>query len=125
MVVDLGNIKPGYLCGREFAVLEKLQKDSALPNKLNRTIRDGYFASASTRPASVFPVLVRLAQHHLKKVEYPLYYKNLLGEIHSKLEGEYPERLLLKEQGMFMVGYYQQMQDLYEKKNKENEKGEN
>lgn len=41
------------------------------------------------------------------------------------MKNEYPGRLLLKEQGMFMVGYYQQMQDLYQKKNKENEKGEN
>ena len=75
-----------------------------------------------------FPKLLRLAQHHLKKLEkaeYSLYYEKMLEEIHSKMKNEYPGRLLLKEQGMFMVGYYQQMQDLYQKKNKENEKGEN
>ena len=43
--------------------------------------------------------------------------------LRSKMKNEYPESLPLKEQGKFMVGYYQQMQDLYEKKNKENEKG--
>ncbi len=128
MVVDLENENSAYLCGRMFAVLEKLQKDSVTSGKLNRTIRDGYFAMASTRPASVFPKLLRLAQHHLKKLEkaeYSLYYEKMLEEIHSKMKNEYPGRLLLKEQGMFMVGYYQQMQDLYQKKNKENEKGEN
>ena len=109
-----------------FAVLEKLQKDSVTSGTLNRTIRDGYFAMASTRPAAVFPKLLRLAQHHLKKLEkaeYSLYYEKMLEEIHSKMKNEYPESLALKEQGKFMVGYYQQMQDLYEKKNKENEKG--
>ena len=126
MVVDLENENSAYLCGRMFAVLEKLQKDSVTSGKLNRTIRDGYFAMASTRPAAVFPKLLRLAQHHLKKLEkaeYSLYYEKMLEEIHSKMKNEYPESLPLKEQGKFMVGYYQQMQDLYEKKNKENEKG--
>ena len=81
---------------------------------------------ASTRPAAVFPKLLRLAQHHLKKLEkaeYSLYYEKMLEEIHSKMKNEYPESLPLKEKGKFMVGYYKQMQDLDEKKNKEYEKG--
>ena len=54
MVVDLENENSAYLCGRMFAVLEKLQKDSVTSGKLNRTIRDGYFAMASTRPRRFF-----------------------------------------------------------------------
>lgn len=36
MVVDLENENSAYLCGRMFAVLEKLQKDSVTSGKLNR-----------------------------------------------------------------------------------------
>ena len=39
-----------YLCGRLFAVLEMIQKVS-LNNSINRTIKDAYFASASSTPS--------------------------------------------------------------------------
>jgi len=59
-----------YLLGRLFAVLEKAQQDAASGGKLNATIRDRYFGAASATPQSVFPVLLRLAQHHMAKSEY-------------------------------------------------------
>ena len=37
------NIEPAYLCGRLFAVLERLQQDAA-GGSLNRTIKTAYFA---------------------------------------------------------------------------------
>lgn len=120
MGLNKENDDQAYLCGRMFAVLEKIQLDAS-KGILNRTIKDSYFAAASTRPAMVFPKLLRLAQNHLKKVEYSNFYNILIGEISDKLNGGYPERLLLKDQGKFMVGYYQQNKNLFEKKQKNSE----
>lgn len=109
------NTNPAYLCGRLFAVLEKLQQEAS-GDTLNRTIRDSYFASASASPAIIFPKLLRLAQNHLNKVAYPVFYNKLIGEIVDQLAGEFPDTLMLKEQGTFIVGYYQQYQNFFEKK---------
>lgn len=116
MGLDRENENQGYLCGRMFAALEKIQQDAS-GGKLNRTIKDTYFAAASTRPAMTFPKLLRLAQNHLNKLSMPsrVYYNKLMGEISDKLQGGYPERLCLSDQGKYMVGYYQQVQSFYEK----------
>lgn len=112
--LDKTNQSQAYLCGRLFAVLEKLQQDAS-NNSLNRTIKDAYFASASAKPALVFPKLIRLAQNHLNKVKYPVYYNKLIGEIMDGLNGEFPETFRLMDQGRFDIGYYQQNQDLWKK----------
>lgn len=101
-----------YLCGRLFAILEKLQQDAS-GNSLNRTIRDAYFSSAASRPVSVYPKLVRLAQAHLKQVrqrdvKHAAYFEENMREIMDGLEHGFPDNLSLREQGEFIVGYYQQ-----------------
>lgn len=118
--LDKTNQSQAYLCGRLFAVLEKLQQDAS-NNSLNRTIKDVYFASASAKPALVFPKLIRLAQNHLNKVKYPVYYNKLIGEIMDGLKGEFPDTFRLMDQGRFDIGYYQQNQDLWRKANKSEE----
>ncbi len=115
MALDRQNDGQAYLCGRLFAVLEKLQQDAS-GGSLNRTIKDSYFASAASKPVLVFPKLLKLAQTHLNKVKYPVYYNKLMGEIMDSLDGEFPETFLLADQGRFMVGYYQQYQSFFEKK---------
>lgn len=118
--LDKENKNQAYLCGRLFAVLEKLQQEAS-KNSLNRTIKDAYFASAVSTPALVFPKLIILAQNHLNKVKYPIVYKKLIGEIIDKIDGEFKDTLSLKEQGQFIIGYYQQTQNFFEKVNKETE----
>ena len=115
MSLDTENYEQAYLCGRLFAVLEKLQQDAS-SSPLNRTIRDSYFASASSKPVLVFPKLLRLAQTHLRKAKYPGYYDKMIGEIVNLLNGEFPETFLLADQGRFIIGYYQQYQSFFEKK---------
>lgn len=115
VALDRENQTPAYLCGRLFAVLEKLQQDAS-NNSLNRTIKDAYFASASSKPAIVFPKLLRLAQNHLNKVKSPGFYNKLIGEIIEPLAGEFPETLLLVDQGRFIIGYYQQYQSFFTRK---------
>ena len=121
--LDVTNTNQAYLCGRLFAVLEKLQQDASR-NTLNRTIKDAYFASASAKPAIVFPKLIRLAQNHLNKVKHPTYYNKMMGEIIEQLSGEFPETLMLKEQGKFIIGYYQQYQSFFRKSEKSGEEEE-
>ena len=121
VALDRENYRPAYLCGRLFAVLEKIQQEAS-GNSLNRTIKDGYFASASARPSMVFPKLIRLSQYHLNKVKSSVYFNKLTGEIIGHLDGGFPDTLFLKEQGEFVVGYYQQYQSFFEKKNKEENK---
>ena len=120
VALDRESTNPAYLCGRLFAVLEKLQQ-AASNNSLNRTIKDTYFASAASKPAVIFPKLMKLEQHHLGKVNAPKYYNKQIGEIMDMLDQSFPEVLPLVEQGKFMIGYYQQMQSFFEKKEKTDE----
>lgn len=111
---DSSNIP--YNLGRLFSVLEGIQS-SANPG-INATIKDKYFNSASATPAIVFPVLLNLAQKHLKKLDSGLrtYYDKQLTKLLSKLGEVYPARLNLPQQGSFQLGYYHQTQARFEKK---------
>ena len=120
MSLNLDNTNQAYLCGRLFAVLEKIQQDASGGN-VNRTIKDSYFSSACSKPATVFPKLIQLSQNHLKKVEYVLFYQKLCGDIIDQLEDAFPSTLSLDEQGKFIIGYYQQNKALYAKKEKQQE----
>ena len=124
LMEDSDNI--AYTLGREFAVLEAIQEE-ANPG-INATIKDRYFNSACATPASIFPVLFKLKNSHIKKMNNPgkaVYYEKLLTELQSRLpvvQGQStscPRRLTLEEQGMFILGYYHQTQKRYEKKAKE------
>lgn len=115
VALDKENSRRAYLCGRLFAVLERLQEDAAGRTKLNRTIKDTYFTAAMTRPSHVFPKLFSLAEHHLNKVKIPSIYEKLFSEIMEKMDGKFPEILPLQEQGEFIVGYYQQYPLVYKK----------
>lgn len=117
--LDYNNKNQAYLCGRLFAVLEKLQQEVS-GNSLNRTIKDAYFSSASSKPAIIFPKLINLAQNHLKKVGSPVYFNKLIQEIIEEIDGEFPETLILSDQGKFIIGYYQQFQSFFNKSSDKN-----
>lgn len=117
VALNRSNQDQAYLCGRLFAVLERIQ-EQATGGKLNSTIKDRYFASATSKPANVFPTLIKLEQHHLKKLPEgsQVFYSKIISEIMDGLENEFPTLLSLTKQGKFIVGYYQQMQAFYTKK---------
>jgi CRISPR-associated protein Csd1 len=115
--LDSSREDPGYRLGRWFAVLEKVQEE-AYENKLNATIKDRFFSSAMATPATVFPRLIRLHQHHMRRIEHPGRRTNLekiIQEISSSLAA-FPTNLSLENQGLFAIGYYHQRQDLFTKK---------
>jgi CRISPR-associated protein Csd1 len=107
------NRNTGYMLGRLFALVEKAQED-ANPG-INATIRDRYFGAASASPGSVFPILLRLAQHHISKAEYGWNTDKKIEGVIADID-HFPAHLSLDEQGQFVLGYYQQRQALYIKK---------
>lgn len=111
-----------YILGRLFAVLEKAQQDGN-PGT-NTTIKDRYFTSACSTPASVFPVLLRLAQHHISKSDYGYTSDKRIADILEKLNldnNPFPAHLSLEDQGIFILGYYHQRNAFYQKRIKESE----
>lgn len=117
MALNPDRPEPSYQLGRLFAVLEKTQSD-AFKGSLNATIKDRFFSAASATPATVFPRLIRLNQHHSSKLETKSYQVNAekrMQEIMAKLES-FPAHLSMAEQGLFAIGYYHQRQDFFTKK---------
>jgi len=117
--LDKENTDIGYRLGRLFAVLEKIQQE-ANPG-INATIRDKFYASASSTPVAVFHNLMRLKNHHLPKLKSSgrrIYFERLLAEIISEIPAvlAFPAHLNLVKQGKFAIGYYHQVQDFYTKK---------
>jgi CRISPR-associated protein Csd1 len=107
---------PAYVLGRLFAVLEKVQQEAL--GSLNASIKDRYFTSACATPASVFPVLLRLSQHHISKAKYGYASDRRIQELLDLLDIEhnpFPAHLSLDEQGVFILGYYHQRADFFKK----------
>lgn len=113
---ETSNYTP-YVLGRLFSTLEAVQ--SAANPGINTTIKDKYFNSACATPAAVFPILLKLANSHLKKLGGGLAvnYSKQIGELVARLETAFPKTLSLEEQGAFILGYYHQTQKRFEKKN--------
>lgn len=106
--------QPAYVLGRLFAVLEKVQQEAI--GNVNASIKDRYFTSACAAPASVFPILLRLSQHHIAKAEYGYASERRIQDILSLLDVQHnpiPARLTLDEQGVFILGYYHQRKELW------------
>lgn len=119
--LDLANTDPGYVLGRLFSTLENVQR-AALGKDINATIRDRYYGAASATPASVFPMLLRNAQHHLGRVrkDSPGRAVNLekeIGQTIDLLPAEFPRSLRIEAQGHFAIGYYHQTQARFAAKN--------
>ena len=126
-----------YVLGRLFSVLEQIQEkahekdngrgkvpDSEKNRKgINSTIKDRFFNSAAATPGWVFPILLKMANHHLRKLNDRKGLKIELEKMVTELEGKIemngqpiPARMNLTDQGLFILGYYHQTQKRYAKK---------
>ena len=115
IMLDKDNNNQGYLCGRLFAVLDKIQEDA---NKIS-SIRERYMNAASSTPSAVFATILNLSVHHSEKLEEGrrIYFEKLKQEILDKVSADgFPTHLDLQDQGRFFVGYYHQRQDFFTSK---------
>lgn len=125
MALNEASKNQAYVLGREFALLEMIQFQSN--NGINATIKDRYFNAACATPAVIFPVLFKLKNSHVRKLQpgQRITYERQLQDLQDKIpvsdDGSLaiPRRLSLEEQGMFILGYYHQTQKNFEKKSKE------
>lgn len=109
-----------YVLGRLFAVMEGVQQ-SANPG-INATIKDRFFNSACATPGAVFPILLKLSNSHLKKMDTggSIYWSKQISDLINRLSTDFPRHLSLQEQGAFILGYYHQTQKRFEKKTADN-----
>lgn len=120
IMLDKSNTNQGYLCGRLFAVLDKIQEDA---NGIS-SIRERYMNAASATPSSVFATILNLSSHHMEKLTNEgrkIFYEKIKQEIIDKIPATgFPAHLDLQDQGRFFIGYYHQRQELFKKKEDEN-----
>lgn len=107
------SLEPAYHLGRLFAVIEQVQRTAHGGSKLNSTVRDRFYTTASTAPASVFGTLFSNMKNNLTKIrkEKPglaFYFDQTVGDILNRMSDEWPQILPLREQARFTVGYYHQ-----------------
>ena len=121
---DANDKSPAIVCGKIFAVMENIQR-AAQGKDLNAGIRERFFTSASTNPATAFGRLMKLSQNHISKLKHEkpglaVLLDRQLQELCSLLDC-FPALFSLEEQGQFALGYYHQKQQDYEnaKNNKE------
>lgn len=105
-----------YVLGRLFAVLEGTQQ-AANPG-ISATIKDRFFNSACATPAAVFPILLKLSNSHLKKLDTgkAVWWSKQIGDLIERLGTDFPAHQSLQEQGAFILGYYHQTQKRFEKR---------
>lgn len=112
MSLDPEETNAGYRLGRLFAVLESVQR--AALGSVNASIRDRYYGAASATPASVFPILLRTAGHHLSnvrkgdKAKLAGWFEREIGGIMDGLGTSLPRNLPIGDHGRFAIGYYHQ-----------------
>ena len=111
-----------YNCGRLLAVLEAAQKKAHEFKLQGAGVVERFYASASTMPARVFPNLIKLNLHHLRKIDKSEKYKTHEPFLRDQIQEilalftkpgnsgapEFPPQLNLHEQGRFALGFYQQ-----------------
>lgn len=115
IMLDKDNNNQGYLCGRLFAVLDKIQEDA---NNIS-SIRERYMNASSATPSAVFATILNLSVHHSEKLDEGrrIYFEKLKQEILDKVSADgFPTHLDLQDQGRFFVGYYHQRQDFFTSK---------
>ncbi len=105
-----------YLCGRLLAQLDYIQLKAL--GRVNATIVDRFYGTASTAPALVFPRLLKMAMPHLATIRPPAqntshsyaaslsYPDKELAQLLEKLPSAFPSTLTLEQQGRFALGFF-------------------
>jgi CRISPR-associated protein Csd1 len=114
--------------GRLFAAYERAQT-AALGAKVNATIKDKFYGTASAQPRKVFALLEKGSANHLSKVGkqapgFRIVLERTIGGIMEQMspgEEPFPASLSGQEQALFGLGYYHQRSEFFKRKS-QNEK---
>ena len=110
VALNESNNNKAYVLGRLLEVLDSLQYAA---NK-SSNIKEKYLVAASTMPGVIFPMILQKAEHYIAKADNGDMYNRQIGELLDRLEGEeFPARFSTTEQGLFMLGCYQQEQQKF------------
>lgn len=120
VALDPDETNKGYVLGRLFAVYEEIQR-AALGGKVNATIKDKFYGSASATPQRVFAALDRGAVNHLAKLGKispgrKVNLSKLLVEVMdgmSPSQDPFPVSLPAKDQALFGLGYFHQHSEFF------------
>lgn len=114
------NDNKAYILGRMFALIENVQKKASDTTSISQK----YFTSASTMPATIYPMLIDLTKMYASKFKRKHgkepYEMRIISSLMNKLD-EYPKYFNQFEQGAFQIGYYHQREDLFTKHEKTDE----
>lgn len=120
VALDPDETNKGYVLGRLFAVYEEIQR-AALGGKVNATIKDKFYGSASATPQRVFAALDRGAANHLAKLGKispgrKVNLSKLLADVMDGMspgEDPFPVSLAAKDQALFGLGYFHQHSEFF------------
>lgn len=125
MEPDPDDPHPARQLGRLFALIEKAQR-AALGDRINVTVKDRFLGAAAATPGRVFPsLLINAENHHLKRlrnghsdadwitsaeqaVRVGMALNRRIGKLWGSLAHTAPAQHSSEEQGLFMIGYYQE-----------------
>lgn len=98
-----------YHCGRLLAVLANLQR--AALGDVGAGVVQRYYAAFSQTPGLFLGRLTSNARNHLGKLDGGLafWYEKQIADVMSRLQDSAPRILDLEGQGLFALGYYQQL----------------
>lgn len=119
---DPENRNRGYLLGRLFAAYEQVQS-AALGPKVNATVKDKFYGSASAQPRKVFAMLESGSANHLSKLGkqkpgYRIVLERTIGSIMEAMspgDDPFPASLPAEDQALFGLGYYHQRNEFFRK----------
>lgn len=100
---------PAYHCGRLLAVFANLQR--AALRDVGAGVVQRYYAAMSQTPGLRIGPLASNARNHLAKIDAGLawWYENQIADVMARLGDGAPRILDLEGQGLFALGYYQQL----------------
>lgn len=121
---DPNDPNPARRLGRLFAVIERAQL-AALGEEINATVKDKFLSAAAATPQQVFVGILKNAENHTKRLrnghsdaswiksaEHARRVGAGLSRDIAKLWGSFddgvPRQHSIEEQGLFLVGYYQE-----------------
>ncbi len=101
---------PAFQSGRLLAVLAELQRRAL--GDVGAGVVQRFYAAASVTPALVLGRLIRTGNFHLDKLKSDgerYAFRDQLALIATEIGDSFPSTLNLPEQGLFALGYYQQI----------------